>query len=330
MSDTFDRNYLSQHVRRDVQKLYQGQTEHPVVRVATQMKTYMDPRAPYRLSMEQRASLKHHPEIVRLQNVKTSLSNEVRSRYGSLLKAKGTEIHNAFERARLDLQAETRAQNEAMKLQIREEYFKTIHIKTLEQQLARSPDSKTKVNLNRNQRNICPERVRIANFFFLSSQPMTEEDLLTRRFDIVTDMAALCSLRELLVRGNPPPSFEDIEKPSEDKSDMLIDPVLSSLKVSSTHCLFCLGDNHLCYKDQTRKFSRPDSLRRHVDKVHLCHFQVNDRCPHPACNVSFGGVMQFKNHAAIVHGVKLSTNLLDPGNVRISSENSILFSSMNV
>lgn len=168
-SDTFDRNYLSQHVQRDVQKLYQGQTEHPVVRVAAQIKTYMDPRAPYRLSMEQRASLKHHSEIVRLQNMKTSLSNEVRSRYGSLLKGKGTEIHNAFERARLDLQVETRAQNKAMKMQIREEYFKNIHIKTLEQQLARSPESKPEANFNGNQRKIFPERVRVANFFFLLS-----------------------------------------------------------------------------------------------------------------------------------------------------------------
>lgn len=82
--------------------------------------------------------------------MKTSLSNEVWSRYGSLLKGNGTEIHNVFERARLDLQAETRAQNEAMKMQIREEYFKNIHIKTLEQQLARSPESKPKANLNGN------------------------------------------------------------------------------------------------------------------------------------------------------------------------------------
>lgn len=134
-SDIFDCNYLSQHVRRDVQKLYQRQTEHPVVRVAAQMKTYMDPQAPYRLSTEQRALLKDHLEIVRLRNIKPSLSNEVRSSYGSLLKEKGTEIHNAFERAKLDLQAETRAQNEAMKILIREEYFKTIHTKVLNNSL---------------------------------------------------------------------------------------------------------------------------------------------------------------------------------------------------
>lgn len=154
--------------------------------------------------------------------------------------------------------------------------------------------------------------------------------MITRHFDIVTDLTALCSLRELPVRDNPPSSFEDIKKPSGDKMDMLIGPALSSLKVSSTQYLFCLGDNHLCYKDQTRKFSRPDSLRRHVDEVHLSYFQINNRCPHPLCDVSFEGVMQFKNHAAIVHGIKLSTSLPDPRNIRNSSENSIYSLSMKL
>lgn len=53
------------------------------------------------------------------------------------------------------------------------------------------------------------------------------------------------------MRDNPPPSLEDTEKPSGHKMDILIDPTLSLLKVSSTQCLFCLDDNHLCYKDRT-------------------------------------------------------------------------------
>ena len=50
-----------------------------------------------------------------------------------------------------------RASYEAMKMQIRGKYFKTIHIKTLEQQLARSPESKPEANFNGNRRNIFPE-----------------------------------------------------------------------------------------------------------------------------------------------------------------------------
>ena len=95
------------------------------------------------------------------------------------MKEKETKIYNIFEHARLDLQAKMQAQNKAMKIQIREEYYKamkiqireeyfktTIHIKTLELQLTRSFESKPKANLNGNQRNIFPEQVQVANFFF--------------------------------------------------------------------------------------------------------------------------------------------------------------------
>lgn len=147
-----------------------------------------------------------------------------------------------------------------MKIRIREEYFKTIHTKSLEQQLVTSSESKPTANFNGNQRNIFPERVRVVIFFFSLSQPITEEDLIICYFDILINLAALCSQQELPVQDNLLLSFEDIEKSNEEKIDMLIDPALSLLKVSITQCFFCLGDNHFCYKDQTRKFSRPDSL----------------------------------------------------------------------
>lgn len=41
--------------------------------------------------------------------------------------------------------------------------------------------------------------------------------MITPRFDIVTDMAALYSLRERPVRGNPSPSLEEIENVVEIK-----------------------------------------------------------------------------------------------------------------
>ena len=74
------------------------------------------------------------------------------------------------------------------------------------------------------------------------------------------------------MQGNPSLSLKDIKKLSENKIDPLIDPVLALLKVSNMQCLFCFGNNHLCYKDQTRKFSRPNFYRRHVNEVYFCYF----------------------------------------------------------
>ncbi len=70
-SDTFDRNYLSRHVRRDIQKLFQGQAEHLIVQEAAQMSIYMDSRSPYRLTKEQRALLKKYSEIIRLRELRS-------------------------------------------------------------------------------------------------------------------------------------------------------------------------------------------------------------------------------------------------------------------
>lgn len=74
------------------------------------------------------------------------------------------------------------------------------------------------------------------------------------------------------MQGNFFLSLEDIEKLSENKIDPFIDPVLTLLKVLSMQCIFCFGNNHLCCKDQPRKFSRPNFFRCYVNEVYLCYF----------------------------------------------------------
>lgn len=83
---------------------------------------------------------------------------------------------------------------------------------------------------------------------------------------------------------------------------------LVPLVLPSTICLFCLDDDELTSQARTASFSRIDSLRRHMDDVHLSHYdpEVPLLCPHPSCDISLQGVNHFKNHAATVHNVSLS------------------------
>ena len=83
---------------------------------------------------------------------------------------------------------------------------------------------------------------------------------------------------------------------------------LIPLVLPSTICLFCLGHTELTFEARTASFSRIDSLRRHIDDLHLSHYDpdVPLICPHPSCDVSLQGVKHFKNHAATVHNVFLS------------------------
>ena len=196
-SDVFDRNYLSQHVRRDVQKLYQGQTEHPIVRTAAQMSTYMNARAPQIISTEQRVLLKNDPTIVQLKQSKHVLLKAIQSKYGKLQKAQGTDLHQKYQRAKLDLQAEERAQRVAMKIRCREDYFEDIHTQNLERQLGGTLTNfeinNTESSISRNY--VFPERERIAKMFFLSSKPVDEEDLMARRRDCIGPGSSMLSTR---------------------------------------------------------------------------------------------------------------------------------------
>lgn len=47
---------------------------------------------------------------------------------------------------------------------------------------------------------------------------------------------------------------------------------LVPLVLPSTICLFCLGDDELISQARIVSFSRIDSLRRHMDDIHLSHY----------------------------------------------------------
>lgn len=83
---------------------------------------------------------------------------------------------------------------------------------------------------------------------------------------------------------------------------------LIPLRLPSTICLFCLDDSELSSAARTASFSRIDSLRRHIDDLHLSHYDHDALIvyPHPTCDTSLQGVNYFKNHAATVHNVFLS------------------------
>lgn len=64
--------------------------------------------------------------------MKSLFSNKVQFKYKNFFFKKINKIYSAFKRAKLDLQAKMQVYNEDIKMQIREKYFKNIHIKTFE------------------------------------------------------------------------------------------------------------------------------------------------------------------------------------------------------
>ena len=177
------------------------------------------------------------------------------------------------------------------------------------------------------------ERARIADAFFgPDAESLDGERALARRIQVVTDLAALCELRESSRRGK---SF-NWNKGEEIADDSILHLDIEDIKIvnsslppspvssrsSADQCPFCFFEEGLLEKDRMRSFSRIDSLRRHVLRVHLNQASRHDYglrglaqphsesppedgpiiCPDPGCDdLVLRGQMHYKNHSARVH-----------------------------
>jgi hypothetical protein len=127
-----------------------------------------------------------------------------------------------------------------------------------------------------------PERARIVDAFLgPEAESMTGKEALTQRIQVVRDLAALCVLRELSRRGKAfnwnrvepiedtkiSNSDKDVVKAVEAASPTLLTP--PSPQPSSEQCPFYFSDDALLLTSRMRPYSRIDSLRRHVLRVHL-------------------------------------------------------------
>ena len=181
----------------------------------------------------------------------------------------------------------------------------------------------------------------VADVFFGPDAESTDgEKSLARRIQVVSDLAALCKLREASHRGKPF-KWNKVEetaantilhrdneetKTEETKTTEPLPPLPSSPPVSprpSSHqCPFCFFTDGLPPVDRHRRYARIDSLRRHVLRAHLNQASRHDYglrglhqpdsdlsteqkpivCPVPACGGSvLQGENHYKSHSAKVH-----------------------------
>lgn len=167
-------------------------------------------------------------------------------------------------------------------------------------------------------------RANLAEIFRQEDTENTRPSESNRRREALQNLIKLCQMREPHHR-NPASSLKRKTNipVQEGDSGLKGDPMkddfrdikeafenmeLIPLRLPSTICLFCLGDSELSSAARTASFSRIDSLRRHIDDLHLSHYDHDALIvyPHPTYNTSLQGVNYFKNHAATVHNVFLS------------------------
>jgi hypothetical protein len=292
-------------------------------------------------------------QIRRLRDRRLALKNEIRALYGTIKKAKSLDP-DRFQEHEAAVKTLTRVRaihRREKKFEVREDYFETMPGVEINKQIDQllgetadtdSPDESIEECMPPIPKYPFIERSRIADAFFGPDAESTDgEKSLARRVQAVSDMAALCKLREASRRGKPfewnkvegtpddtvphrnneetktteplPPSPPSPSSPSS--------PSVSP-RPSADQCPFCFFDDSLLLVDRQRRYARIDSLRRHVLRVHLnqasrhdyslrgLHHPPSDPptehkpivCPVPVCGgLVLHGEMHYKNHSAKVH-----------------------------
>ena len=325
-SQTFQ-YYLNERVNFDVQAAFLGiPSKQALVTALGSMSRSLDRRAPTKLSPEQRAMLKNDAHIAQLRKVRDRLSHEIKSNHKNLGAAVQTDIHKEYTKAQHALSAARRYCASAALRDVREEYFRTVDTKDLDAQFSRLPPHLLADQTNpaqsiegrlrhRPQRpDLLPasptkhhfrERSRLSELLFEDTSSLYPTEQLARRIDAITNMAALCHLREAKRQERP-----QVVVPASPLSPKASNKPLKVPRICPpTQCIFCLGDEAL--PDETREFefSCAPAAKRHMRKQHLERVGEGERirCPHPLCEGMpvLDGVKGFKIHAAKVHKVKL-------------------------
>ncbi|KAI9773157.1 MAG: hypothetical protein M1840_008278 [Geoglossum simile] len=300
----FERNYLSSHVKIDVQSAYLGSpSQDALIRALGQMSLSQDLRAPKSLSAEQATAIKHHPKVAELQGKCNDLRSRIKLKYGKIKSAKDTEIYCQYQLLKKELLVEIQRQRQERLCNERKQFFNTIDSREIQQQFSGLSSSGTDekqidIDVEARAQHISKERTRIADGLFRLSADSTDQERYGLRVQVLTDLVALCRQRESPSQERSP--HNDLDKISDTP-----EPDLLPIACLSTQCLFCLGDNHLSNHTRTFSYSRVDALKRHVATAHLRYLAADKSltCPHPACKEDLNSIEHFKNHAATVHGV---------------------------
>jgi Protein of unknown function (DUF3435) len=301
--------YLNERVRCDVQAAFLGRpSADALIKAASHMSRYVDPRAPTELSVSNLNALKTHPDIVRARQLRDGLSKDIRAEFGTIQNSKGTKLYQMYQKAEAGLRRQkTRLRKSALQ-ESRKQFFEKIETQDINEQLDLSlldldKDGWTPEIVEHD----LEERRYIAQMLFNEPSDLIEEASLDRRICTIEAMVAFCRVREAprQKRSKPCRDWGILEETVEKVQQADTGPSLSQFPMicTSTQCLFCLGSAGLPYESRTFCFSRPRKAREHVERQHLRFLPSNEPipCPHPQCEEVLQGIIHFKNHAATVH-----------------------------
>ena len=259
-----------------------------LLRAVAQINRNRDPKAPRDLTDEQRQILYRDPHLVDLRRQREAIRREICFGGLPLSHVKGTELHQqhaqlgkAITRRRQDLRRMGRDH-------VKKTYHSEMPIMEIDKQIdAMQGVESNDVALPELEEDWippaptfgCKEHERIADAFFgPTAETLTGAEALSRRIQVVNDLAVIREMREPPKRGPKLKWAKYNEEIDPDKPNVSVE-LSNTLKSEDTlwtpdltfptdQCMVCLGDASL-HAFHPRSKQRPDSLRRHLENQHL-------------------------------------------------------------
>ena len=300
----FERNYLSRMIRYDVQAAVLRKTpQTELIRAASRMSRWMDPRRPKKLTSQQTEAIKDEQNLRDLYDLRDRLRDEIRNVYGPIHKAKGQEVYDDYVMVNRAICSQIHARKRAVIKQMQKDYDIKAPLRDIAEQRDGSDEFLKHVSpIAGTSEPTFRERSQIAKAFFCDKPVFESEDGPCERLMVISDMISLCELRERRVprvslkrKSTPEPSVNQNtafpiskkrRKPardcSEDKnseppaSPEYYDLDANTCKQKSAdaediktecqpfQCLFCIGDRGLSLSERFHEYSSKYSLQRHM------------------------------------------------------------------
>jgi hypothetical protein len=287
--------YMNERVQFDVQAAFLGRPSADAALKATSHGSrYIDPRAPTTLHDSCQQLLRTHPTAVKCRQLRDSLSTEARRVFGTIKKAAGTEIYEAYSQACAALQAlKVKLRRDAVK-KSRDEFFDTIDADEIDKQLDLSLlDLEEKHWEPEAIKHIMPERRRVAELICGQPADSTEEVALEHRILTIEALVAFCKVQEMQPQQKR--GYDRAWGIVDKDTTTLVEPNQPGMIYSDRQCPFCFKE--LC---------RPRKMREHAESQHLKFYKVDEGipCTNPVCEkeqVILNSHTLFKNHVATIH-----------------------------
>ncbi|KAI9770756.1 MAG: hypothetical protein M1840_003006 [Geoglossum simile] len=293
-AEIYDKYYINQVVGTYTQSAYLGTpSKDALINLAGHMNLTRDPEAPNSIRPDLRA-VKLDPEVQALEDERAQLRADIIAKFGSIKSAAGTALYDDYCITLADLRSR---KEQVRRLKLDKDwqgYFNNSSIRHIDEQRRGIAYTYTEVTPTF----IFEERERLASLLCQNRDvmEMSEYEVYENRLNALQDIISLCGRREAPRQV----SRQAYEESTEE------DPDPFPISCLGTQCLFYLGESSLCHSARTFSFSHRDALIRHVSgHLRTRDWSKNPSCPHPVCKTKLDSEMHFKNHAAIIHNIKL-------------------------